>query len=50
MNDRWKVVRLSRFKSAEVMSTHWWYWTACLAAATYGTTDAGPFDVWRIPA
>lgn len=48
--ERWKVVRLHRFKAAEIVSSHWWYWTACLAAAIYGSSEqGGNFDVWRIP-
>lgn len=49
MRDRWKVVRLSRSREPVVISKHWWFWTAQLAATMsvfYFPDDV--FDVWRI--
>lgn len=32
MRDRWQVVAYWRFKQREVVTTHWWYWTAVMGA------------------
>ena len=52
IRDRWKVVRLYRYKREEVVSRHWWRWTADLACFFYCSAPKYPnndvYDVWRI--
>lgn len=52
MRDKWQVVLLSRHKKVEVLSTHWWQWSAMAWALVfslaYDNYMTGAVDVWKL--
>lgn len=50
MREKWMVVQLHRYKKFNLVSKHWWKWTARISCRFSEIEQPnGVFDVWRTP-